>query len=128
MLLKTILNHCQKFKRFVYGEARFVHRNGGHDIEPRKGSTTFKDSPTLLDRFAAKLSYKWLVDAMPRNGVWDLDCGGREVWLDLEMPSGVLQGVRRREAGATGFSVAEREVHREEYFKLKILTTNLPEL
>ncbi|MCK4945909.1 MAG: hypothetical protein KAS59_06570 [Alphaproteobacteria bacterium] len=46
----------------------------------------------------------------------------------LRDASGVLQGVRWREAGATGFSVAEREVHREEYLKLKILTTNLPEL
>ncbi|MFH1157627.1 MAG: ISL3 family transposase [Pseudomonadota bacterium] len=48
MLLKTILNHCQKFKCFVYGEARFVLWDEGQclevDIEPRKGSAAICSS------------------------------------------------------------------------------------
>lgn len=42
MLVKTILNRCQKFKHFVYGEVRFTTRDGRDciavDIAPRKGS------------------------------------------------------------------------------------------
>lgn len=42
MLVKTILNRCQRFKRFVYGKVRFVTRAGRDVLEvemkPRKGS------------------------------------------------------------------------------------------
>ena len=42
MLLKTILNNCQKFKSFVYGESRFAMHEGKKAIEvevkPRKNS------------------------------------------------------------------------------------------
>ncbi len=44
MLLKTILNNCQKFKSFVYGESRFVLYEGKKAIEievkPRRNSKT----------------------------------------------------------------------------------------
>ncbi len=44
MLLKTILNNCQKYKLFVYGETRFVIHEGKKAIEveikPRKNSKT----------------------------------------------------------------------------------------
>ena len=44
MLLKTILNNCQKYKLFVYGETRFVIHEGKKAIEveinPRKNSRT----------------------------------------------------------------------------------------
>ncbi len=42
MLVKTILNRCQRFKRFVYGKVRFVTQGGRDSLEvelkPRKGS------------------------------------------------------------------------------------------
>jgi transposase len=42
MLVKTILNRCQRFKRFVYGKVRFVTQAGRDSLEvemkPRKGS------------------------------------------------------------------------------------------
>ena len=42
MLVKTILNRCQRFKRFVYGKVRFVTRAGRDvlevELKPRKGS------------------------------------------------------------------------------------------
>ena len=54
MLVKTILNRCQKFKRFVYGKVRFVTRDGRDclavDVEARHGSAAVcscchKDAP-----------------------------------------------------------------------------------
>lgn len=48
MLVKTILNHCQRFKHFVYRKARFTSHEGREciavDIEPRKGSTAICSS------------------------------------------------------------------------------------
>jgi len=42
MLLKTILNNCQKFKSFIYGEARFAIHEGNKailvEVKPRKNS------------------------------------------------------------------------------------------
>ena len=42
MVVKTILNHCQRFKCFVYGKVRFVTQEGRESLEvevkPRKGS------------------------------------------------------------------------------------------
>jgi transposase len=42
MQLKTILNQCYKFKSFVYGQVRFVNRNGKRHLEvemiPRRNS------------------------------------------------------------------------------------------
>ena len=42
MLVKTILNRCERFKRFVYGQVRFVTQAGRDSLEvevkPRKGS------------------------------------------------------------------------------------------
>lgn len=42
MLVKTILNHCQKFKCFVYGKVRFVPHGALSclevEVKPRKGS------------------------------------------------------------------------------------------
>lgn len=42
MLVKTILNHCQRFKHFVYGKVRFVTQAGCDrlevEVKPRKGS------------------------------------------------------------------------------------------
>ena len=42
MLVKTILNRCERFKCFVYGQVRFVTQAGRDrldvEVKPRKGS------------------------------------------------------------------------------------------